>query len=366
MKSDLRIFVPRWMDAANTNAQNLNARALLSRFTGSRARWVATHFNEPDPAVALPHIELQRLWRTRLWRTHTVMLYQQHADGIFYPGIEGFDDAGLRIRRACGRRIPVIGTLEGLVGDAVRQDMLASVVDHEVHCFQAPRKAMERIDRVLRACDHVVAITPMLAKIGQALYGDKFSMIPLGIDGDVFRPRPCSGNRTRPRVMTVATLTERKRPKVMLAIARRLPDFDFVWYGSGPLLEPLRAAAMAENIRNIAFPGVRSPEQLADAYAKADLFVLPSFSEGAPKALQEAAACGLPRIAFGFYEPQIAEGEDGYVVWSDEEFLDRIEKVGNNLEKYRALKERPATDLRWDSVAPLWEEAIISRIASLS
>lgn len=365
MRPELRIFVPRWMDAANTNAQNLNARALLSRFNDTRAHWVATNFDAPDPAIS-PKIELHKLWRTRLWRTQMALLYQQRSDAIFYPGIEWFDHAGLRLRRRLGRRVPVIGTLEGLGGDSVRQEFLSSVVGHEVHCFMPPQKAMERIDRILQACDHVIAITPMLTRVGQALYGDKFSMIPLGIDGKIFFARPHSSHGSRPRVITVATLTERKRPGVMLQMAKRLPDFDFVWFGTGPLLQPMRAAAAEQNIRNISFAGGRSPAQLADEYAISDLFVLPSFSEGAPKALQEAAACGLPRIAFGFYEPQIAEGQDGYVVWSDEEFLQRIEQVCNNLQKFRELRNRPAKDLTWEAVAPRWEEKIISQIQSLS
>src|SRR5512142_3205927 len=118
MSQELRIFVPRLMDAANTNAQNLNARAMLSRFQREDARWFTTHYDEADPLVTqAPRVSVTKLWRTRLWQWHTLLHYQGGYDAIFYPGMEWFDGRGLSLRKLSGRRVPVIGTMEGLVGD---------------------------------------------------------------------------------------------------------------------------------------------------------------------------------------------------------------------------------------------------------
>jgi glycosyltransferase involved in cell wall biosynthesis len=324
MNRELRIFVPRHMDAANTNAQNLNAKALLSRFTQKRARWIATHFNAPDSTIAAaPQLKLERLCRTRLWHSHMLLKYQKPVDAIFYPGMEWFDGQGLALRKMMGRHVPVIGTLEGLAGDEEREQQVEQWVGHKVYCHHVPREIIECCDRILHSCDHIIAITPMLATLGRRLYGDKVSMLPLGIDTEVFQRRHFQGEGPRIRVVTAATLTLRKRPFVVLEAARRFPSVDFVWFGTGPLLDKMRHETQEAGVENLSFPGNASPGTLAKEYTNSDLFVLPSFSEGAPKVLQEAAACGMPRIAFGFYEPAIANGVDGFVVWSDEEQIGR-------------------------------------------
>lgn len=55
---------------------------------------------------------------------------------------------------------------------------------------------------------------------------------------------------------------------------------------------------------------------ISEVYAKADIAVLPSYREGMPKSLLEAAACGLPIVTTdtsGCREV-VAEGENGYLV----------------------------------------------------
>ncbi len=365
MSRELRIIVPRVVDAANTNAQNLNARALLSRFRSEHARWITAHYDEPDQTVVgAPRTEVRKLWRTRLWQWRMLLLYQQSADAIFYPGMDWFDARALALRKQTGRRVPVIGTIEGLVGDDERERLLENAVGHELVCHRVPRETLDRIDFILRSCDHIIAITPMLEKIARELYGDKVSLLPLGIDGSIFNGRWGRVQSSRPRVITVATLTERKRPFVLIEIAKIYPEIDFVWFGTGPLLSELRRACTDNNLANISFPGGLLPNDLAEEYRRSDVFALPSLSEGAPKALQEAAACGLPRVAFGHYEPAITDSKDGYVVWSDDEFAKRIKDACDRRCEFRteATTER---DIDWGVIAPRWEQELISRLESL-
>ena len=362
MSRELRIFVPRLMDAANTNAQNLNARALLSRFTSPKAWWVTTYYDPPDESMrGAPRVELQKLWRTRLWQWHILTKYQQNVDAIFYPGMEWFDAEALTLRRVSRRKIPVIGTLEGLAGDEEREKELERIVGHRVYCHRVGRDVVERCDRILRSCDHIIAITPMLAKVGAALYGRKVSVIPLGIDSRIFHAtKPLRGNAFR--VIGVGNLKENKRPGVFLQLARRFPQAEFAWYGQGVLLERMRREAADSAVKNVSFPGVLQPEGLAAEYGRSDLFILPSRSEGAPKVLQEAAACCLPRIAFGFYEPAISDSEDGFVVWSDEELFARVGQMISDRSRARhmgASAAAKAGQQDWELVAPLWESKLL-------
>ena len=66
--------------------------------------------------------------------------------------------------------------------------------------------------------------------------------------------------------------------------------------GDGPLRERLRAAAAEHGVRLELVPSVDHRE-LPRIYADADVFVLPSFTEGHSKVLIEAMSCGLPCVA---------------------------------------------------------------------
>src|SRR5438270_1370579 len=112
--SSVHIFVPRWMDQKNTNAQNSNAKALLSRTSDSRAHWTALCSDAPAAPVVSNGIDLLRLSTSRTWRTELFLLYQKKFDAIFYPGVTWADDFGLSLRALTRRRVPVIATLEGI------------------------------------------------------------------------------------------------------------------------------------------------------------------------------------------------------------------------------------------------------------
>src|SRR5262249_12319341 len=110
------------------------------------------------------------------------------------------------------------------------------------------------------------------------------------------------------------------------------------------------------------FPGPLSPEALAREFANSDVFVLPSLAEGVPKVSQEAAACGLAQIVFGFFEsPTVVHGVNGFVAWSDAELAVRL----GQLLRDPALVERMgragiemAAQWHWDRVAGRWETHI--------
>ena len=112
----LRFFVPRWMNQTDTNAQNSNARALLSRFSDPRARWIAIHGEKPPESIRTNlAIKTHRISRTRLWHFELAWAYQTKCDAIFYPGASWADKAGFNARRVIGRHVPIIATLEGII-----------------------------------------------------------------------------------------------------------------------------------------------------------------------------------------------------------------------------------------------------------
>jgi glycosyltransferase involved in cell wall biosynthesis len=260
------IFVPRLMDAANLNAQNNNARMLLSRWSPSDFRVTTLAYDEPDPQVAAHScVRVVRLWRRHAWQLHLFLRYLRPYDAVFYPGVAAADTAGLRWRRRLGLRAPLIATLEGLVGDAERERFYSAAAGHPVHCQLVTRQVLKRGDAVLEAADHIIAISPFLAEMGRRRYGDKFSFLPLGIDSTVFYP-PDARLHVRKRVVAAGHLESRKRPDLFLATAERSPQADFIWYGEGSLRQSLTQQATAQGVENVRFPGALPPSKLADEF----------------------------------------------------------------------------------------------------
>ena len=66
--------------------------------------------------------------------------------------------------------------------------------------------------------------------------------------------------------------------------------------GRGVLRDPLQTLAREKNVP-VEFLGVVEQAELPRVYGSSDVFVLASFTEGHPKVLLEAMACGLPCVA---------------------------------------------------------------------
>lgn len=82
------------------------------------------------------------------------------------------------------------------------------------------------------------------------------------------------------------------------AIRARIPGARQIWVGDGPALKALKARHGHDPA--MVFCGMLRDEQLAVAYASADLFVFPSLSETFGNVTLEALASGLPVCAFNY------------------------------------------------------------------
>ena len=357
------VYVPTLVDASNHNAQVLNTRAILAGWDAPGWRVAAHAYDEPDPKVeANTQVDITRLWRRHAWYLHYFLRYLRPFDLIFYPGASPMDLAGLRWRKQLGMLAPVIGTLEGLAGDPIREAKYAAVAGHPVYCHQVPLDVIQRVDDYLNQADHIIAISPFLAKMGKSRYGDKFSILPLGIDSSIFFSRARATN-TRMKVVSAGTVYDTKRPELFLELARRYQQADFIWYGEGVLRHPLQAQAEQLGLGNLSFPGPLSPKLLGEEFREADIFAMPSKSEGVPKVTQEASACGLAQVIFGYYEaPSVVNEQNGFVVWDDETFFDRVGELIDNPQRAQLFGQTGAVMARawdWNVVAPKWRDRLI-------
>lgn len=196
----------------------------------------------------------------------------------------------------------------------------------------------------------LVAVNPdILEEIpGSGLEGLKTFVIPNGVDLEVFSP-PSPDEKARLReklnwpegfaLLSTSRLTQDKRTAGLLsdflrawAAAEKPAGARFYIAGSGPEENFLRTRARALGAESsVIFLGTR--HDLETLYRAADVFLLPTISEGVSNSLLEALACGCPALASDVTGTRdiVKEGENGLL----------YNPAGDDLERQlgRLLKE---------------------------
>jgi glycosyltransferase involved in cell wall biosynthesis len=177
---------------------------------------------------------------------------------------------------------------------------------------QYPARRAGTVETV-RAADGVVAVSEELAGQLRAMgvAPGRIRVIYDGVDPAVFFPGARSVARARvglegsaPLILFVGNLVPVKGVDLLLEACTRLradgADFRAVVVGQGPLGPALREQARRLGLTDrVTFPGPIPQASLPDWYRAANVFVLPSRSEGVPNVLLEASACGAPWVATG-------------------------------------------------------------------
>lgn len=201
--------------------------------------------------------------------------------------------AGVRLARARG--IPVVVKVHG----------------SDIKLLGQYPGRLRRTADALRAADAVIAVSQDLVEQVAALGVDrgKVRLIYNGVDASVFHPGPKREARARlgiggdsPLLVFAGNLFPVKGVDVLLGGLARMKSGGAVArlavIGQGPLKPALERQAAEQGISDlVTFLGPLPQADLADWYRAADLFVLPSRSEGVPNVLLEASACGCPWVA---------------------------------------------------------------------
>jgi len=116
-------------------------------------------------------------------------------------------------------------------------------------------------------------------------------------------------------LLFVGWLIPRKDPETLIrAFAQLKKDVQLVIVGSGILENEMKNLANELKINDdIIFAGAKSPEEMYSWYGAANMFVLPSLSEGRPNVILEAMASELPIVAtnIGGTNEVIRDGKNG-------------------------------------------------------
>jgi len=140
-----------------------------------------------------------------------------------------------------------------------------------------------------------------------------------GVDTDLFHPRRRSvemrmrltgGRPDRPVVLYAGRLSPEKRLERLADLHDALPEVQVAFVGDGPARAGLEERLGGERA---SFLGFLRGEQLAAAFASADVFLMPSTTETLGFVVLEAMASGLPVVAAraGGIPDLVDSGSDG-------------------------------------------------------
>ncbi len=129
----------------------------------------------------------------------------------------------------------------------------------------------------------------------------KIEVVSNGIDLDFWQAKP--GDRVRfydnygldknkKSIISVGLPIKRKGIDDFVALAQRLPEYEFVWFGklNTAVLPPEIKRIMDTNLPNLHFPGYISSENLREAYSGSDMYVFLTREETEGIVLLEALA----------------------------------------------------------------------------
>lgn len=158
----------------------------------------------------------------------------------------------------------------------------------------------------------------------------KFFFLPNGVDANAFIPRKNSNHRTNSfTLLFVGRLEVQKNLSLLITALAQIKQekIVLVLVGEGSLHKQLANLAQKAQVK-VKFIGALSHDKLPDYYQQADIFILPSLTEGQPKSLLEAMGCGLPVIASDIpaHREIITDGQNGILCQNTVSSLARVIK----------------------------------------
>jgi glycosyltransferase involved in cell wall biosynthesis len=339
----ITIFTPSFADEANTNAQNLSVKEIVSRLPSDRFKVILLTDGAPDPRILAR--ENTEIWS---WSRHgnTARLLSRlllsKVDIYFFPREGPLDTLFLFFRRFL--RLPVA---------------LVTYVVTAPDAGVGPKLA-----RSIREADLVVGNSRYVTQTVKDRFGVEAGTIHDGIARELYYP-PNEGRRPGAKltVLHAGSFRAYKRVDVVVREAANRPSVEFRLLGKGEEEQKCRSLANELGCRNVTFVGHLSQQGVAEEMRNADVFLFPSVLEGHPQVLGQAASCGLPAVAMEKYRPDyVVHGETGYLVKSEDELSHKLGVLLSDHDlrlKMSAAAARYAVQFDWDKVARDWEGVFV-------
>jgi glycosyltransferase involved in cell wall biosynthesis len=167
----------------------------------------------------------------------------------------------------------------------------------------------------LRHAALVICLTGAMRDEVVAAYrvpADRVVVVPNGVDSELFHPGEFDRRSAR-ELLFVGRLTAQKNILTVVDAMAHLPsDVTLRIVGDGELRSAVEQRIAALGLSNVRLDGRLAPAELARAYRRSTLVLMPSTHEGQPLVLLEAMATGAPVICSAL--PELVEtGGDAVV-----------------------------------------------------
>ncbi|KAE9600844.1 putative glycosyl transferase, family 1, Glycosyltransferase subfamily 4-like protein [Lupinus albus] len=220
-----------------------------------------------------------------------------------------------------------------------------------------------------RAADLTLVPSAAIAKDleeASAAAADQIRLWNKGVDSEKFHPRYKSdkmrlrlsdGEPEKPLIIHVGRLGVEKSLDFLKSVMDRLPEARIAFIGDGPYREELEK--LFEDMPAV-FTGMLGGEELSQAYASGDVFVMPSESETLGQVVTEAMSSGIPVVAAragGVPDmiPEDQEGKIGYL-YTPGDLKDCLRKLKPLLDD-KALRETMGKAARLEMEKYDWKAA---------
>jgi glycosyltransferase involved in cell wall biosynthesis len=219
--------------------------------------------------------------------------------------------------------------------------------------FEGPTWKLMR-ERHLRADLNLCTSTQMMDELRDHDI-DRLALWERAVDARMFHPSKCSaemrntlsaGEPERPLLLYVGRLSAEKDIGTLREVLKRVPEMRLAIVGDGPMRHELE-----KHFRGTPtyFAGYMRGEPLAQAYASADVFVMPSKTETLGLVLMEAMAAGCPVAACraGGIPDAVEDGVTGFLFEPDdrEGLADTVKRALANQTERAAVRARARADV---------------------
>lgn len=193
----------------------------------------------------------------------------------------------------------------------------------------------------------------------KGLENKKIYAISNGVELDFFQKNKKYGEEFRKKygytkddkvIIGIGLYIERKGIVDFVELAKRMPEYKFIWFGYSPLAAATAPVRKAVNTKldNLTFAGYVERDMIRAALNGCDLYLFPTFEETEGIPIIEAISCGTDAIIrdIPIFEDWLEDGKNVYKAKDVDEFEVKIKKFLNGKLKSVAKNAYPIAEER--------------------